>query len=154
MIEVLVSLFVLAVGLFGVLSLQINALIVSRSALFVSESHLLAAQMADHILLHSLLGKGAADGAFVTDTTNNNYKNIQCSLSCNEEQQIEHVQFQWQRALQTRLPSGAGIVTWDPSRLIYTITVMWHHKGRSFPNANCGHSSATDIACFVIKVKP
>ena len=153
MIEVLVSLFVLAVGLFGLLSLQTNSLTVSQSALFVSESHLLAVQMADHILSYGASGKGAADGNFVTDTIINNYETVQCALSCNETQQIKHIQASWEQALQARLPGGAGTVTWDSMHLIYTITVMWRYKGHSFVNINCGDFTAADLVCFVMQVK-
>ncbi|MEO0443492.1 MAG: type IV pilus modification protein PilV [Pseudomonadota bacterium] len=49
-IEVMVSLLVLAIGLLGVLSLQTNGLNSNQRAAFVTEAQLLAEDMASRIL--------------------------------------------------------------------------------------------------------
>ena len=154
MIEVLISLFVLAVGLLGILSLQINALKSVQRGLFTSEAQLLAAHMADNILAHGTLGKHTVDGAFVTDITANPYKTIECSTACNEAEQIAYIHAEWQTELQSRLPSGAGKVTWDSTHLVYTITVMWDQERRGVTGTNCSGPPTTDLTCFIIQVNP
>ena len=154
MIEVLVSLFVLAVGLLGILSLQINALKSVQRGLFTSEAQLLAAHMADNILAHGALGKGAVDGGFVTDTSANHYKAVECSMACNEAEQIDYIHAEWQTELQSRLPSGAGTVTWDSAHLVYTITIMWDQERRGVTGTNCSGPPTTDLTCFTIQVRP
>ena len=153
MVEVLVSLFVLAVGLLGVLSLQINALNSVQRALFISEAQVLAANMADHILAHGTLGEGAADGSFVANTITNDYKTVQCLIACNETQQIDYVHAEWQKALKVRLPSGVGTVTWDFNHLVYTITIMWDQERRGVTGTHCSGLPTRDLTCFVIQVK-
>ena len=151
MIEVLVSLFIMAMGLLGILSLQISSLNSVQRTLFISEAQLLATDMADHILAHGVSGRDAVDGSFVIDTNTHNYKTVDCSISCSEVEQITHIHAKWQKALQSRLPGGSGAVTWDSARLTYTIKVTWHQQGSTvFPG--CG-STNTDITCFVLQLK-
>jgi type IV pilus assembly protein PilV len=153
MVEVLVSLFVLAVGLFGVLSLQINALNSAQRALFISDAQVLAANMADHILSHGTLGGGATDGSFVANTITNDYKTVECLIACNETQQIDYVHAEWQKALKTHLPSGVGTVTWDSNHSVYTITIMWDQERRGVTGTSCSGPPASDLTCFVIQIK-
>ena len=152
MVEVLVSLFILAMGLLAILTLQINALNSVQRSIFISEAQLLATNMADHILSHGLPPNDVLNGKFIADTTTNNYKMVDCSVACNEAQQIQHIHAKWQSALQARLPEGVGMVAWDTERLIYTITIMWRQEKSGFNN--CSGVSATDIACFVIELRP
>ena len=108
--------------------------------------------MADHILSHSLSQNDALKGKFIADTTTNNYQMVDCSVACNETQQIEHIHAKWQRALKARLPEGVGMVAWDTERLIYTITIMWRQEKGGF--TDCSGVSAADLACFVIEIRP
>ena len=153
MIEVLVSLFVLTAGLFGVLGLQVNALNVVQRALFISEAQLLAATMADQILAHGVSGKGAANGSFVTDTAVNDYRTIQCHIACDANQQVDYVRAEWGKALRTRLPGGTGTVTWDSTHLTYTITIMWDQDRRGVTGVDCSGDPTKDLTCFLVQVK-
>lgn len=152
LLELLVSLFVLAVGLLGVLSLQIYALANSQRALFISEAQLLAADMADTILAHGI-SKSAAGGVLVVDTSANHDRPVPCAASCDRAQQIDHVHAEWQSALAARLPGGMGRVTWDSSRLVYTVTIIWEQGQRGIADSNCRVHSTRHFTCFTIQVK-
>ena len=152
MIEVLVSLFIMAMGLLGILSLQISAINSVQRTLFISEAQLLAADMADHILAHGISGKDAVNGDFVSDTSTNNDKAVDCSIGCSEADQISYIHAKWQKALQSRLPSGIGAVTWDSAHLTYTIKVTWYQQQGSIVSPSCG-SSNTNTTCFVLQLK-
>ena len=154
MIEVLVSLLIMAMGLLGILSLQISAINSVQRTLFISEAQLLAADMADHILAHGVSGQEVVDGGFVGDTSANNGKIVDCSIGCSEAEQVRHIYAKWQNALQSRLPSGVGTVTWDSVRSTYTIKVTWHQRQGSIAGPNCGISTDDDITCFILQVKP
>lgn len=156
LVEVIVSLLILAVGLLGVLSLQANGLSSSQRAVFVTEAQLLAQDMADRILAFgstdSMVGNdGVRDGGYgtidvskVTSVTITN----NCSAICDSDATILFDTEQWQQALSaSSLPRARGIVSWvDP---IYTISVRWDQDRAGDLEIACTSSN-----CFEMEIRP
>jgi len=167
MIEVMVSLLILAVGLLGVLSLQANGLNSNQRAEFVSQAQILAQDMADRILAYGSLetngNRGAMTGQYgATDTsspvTDPDCENPITGGGCDPLNTVTFDQAEWQQLFSgpdISLPSGRGTVTWAAP--IYTITIYWDQDrtGATGTNCNSRDKSATgNLTCFRMEVRP
>lgn len=166
-IEVMVSLLILAVGLLGVLSLQANGLNSNQRAEFVGQAQILAQDMADRILAYGSAetngNRGAITGQYgATDTsspvTDPNCEDPVAGGGCDPVNTVTYDQAAWQQLFNSddiSLPSGRGTVTWAAP--IYTITIYWDQDRTGATGTNCDSSdkSATgNLTCFRMEVRP
>ncbi len=109
LIEVLVSLVILAVGLLGISGMQVTGLRSNHSALKRSQATLFAADMADRIRINNI--------AFTAGNYNNPTAAItatcQTTTGCTPKQMAENDLSLWNSAIGTTLPSGSGVVCLD-----------------------------------------
>ncbi len=160
MIEVLVSLLILAVGLLGVLSLQANGLNSNKRAEFVTEAQILAEDMASRILTFGSTvsnGNGGPDGSnasgninyamSVTKTTTDPGSVALCS-NCAPDATKVFDKSQWEKALfDSSLPLAKGTVTWASP--VYKIQVMWDQERTGTAPSSC---NAT-VNCFEMEIR-
>lgn len=159
MIEVLVSLLILAVGLLGVLSLQANGLSSNQRALFVTEAQLLAQDMADRIMAFGGVttnkGYDGADGqvdgvtygGIEVEKLNDVTIVDDCTGGCSPENTKTFDEQEWQQVLSaSSLPRGRATVTWAAP--VYTISVMWDQDRTGRGDVVCAVDN-----CFTINVR-
>lgn len=154
MIEVVVALFILAVGLLGVLAMQANGIKGNQRAGFSTDAYLLAQDMADRIQAYNDIDDPNDD---------NDYDNIDLSANipadpgcaangCSRGQQVTLDQFEWGTQLARRLPGGSGKVDYDTIAEKYTVTVMWDGNQDGSAGINCT-GAAGQLLCFSVEFK-
>ena len=105
MIEVLVSILVLAIGLLGMAALQTTALRNSQEAYVKSQATILAYEIADKIRANwNVTPASAAQDTNCTSTT-----------GCTEQAMANNDLFEWAKKIATYLPGGSGWVCRDSS---------------------------------------
>lgn len=151
LVEVMVALFLLGIGLLGILSLQNTSQRSNQSAMFSSLANVYAEDMVNRIL---------ANDNPVLDSDNNRYDNIDtdsitigtvptCSAGCNNSAVLDRDKLVWTEALSTNLPSGRGKIDYEDN--IYTVTVMWDDQLTGASDDNCGGNPETDLRCTILQ---
>lgn len=148
--ELLIALFVLAIGLIGYASLQGVGLKSNANASYSTEATFLAMDMADRIMANP---SGALANSYLTNTKTNDYNNPGCSLGCSAAQRPARDQHEWEGELSDRLPLGEGMVT-DEGGGVFMITVMWDDQRTGAIGTGCGGNKAVDLTCFQVLVRP
>ncbi|WP_052692212.1 type IV pilus modification protein PilV [Teredinibacter purpureus] len=145
MMEMVVSLFVLAIGLMGTLSMQINGVNSNQRAHFVTDANVLATDMVDRIMAYN-------SGDITED--NDDYNGIYSAdigtadasgciaTGCNAAAQKSLDAWEWSQAIKARLPSGTGEVIHASG--VYTVVLKWS-QGDAFVNATCSNIKASAL---------
>lgn len=157
MIEVLVALFILAVGLLGVLAMQANGIKGNQRAEFSTEAYMLAQDMADRIQAYNNIDE---------TTDDDDYNNINlaeaaipedpgCKTSgCNAAQQVTLDTHEWGTELSRRLPGGTGkvayITTGGANK--YVVTVMWDANQDGATGSDCTGAD-NQLTCYSLEFK-
>lgn len=152
MIEILVSLFVLAVGLLGVLGLQVNALASNQRAEFVTKAQIAASDMVGRILAYGDNAQGANNGEYVINTLTYSGSDPACITSgCPPADLVTHDKLYWQELLSVSLPGGQGIIEWNAP--IYTITVLWDQDRMGARGTDCNsRDTETHLTCYQMEL--
>ena len=120
MIEILVSVLVLAIGLLGVASMQTLSVKSSANSNLKSIALYLANDMADRVRANTA---GAQTGEY--DNLTGGVENS-CTSKCSSKQIAESDKYEWQQFVQNSLPQGEGEITQENG--IYTITLEWTER--------------------------
>ncbi|MGH8611708.1 MAG: type IV pilus modification protein PilV [Gammaproteobacteria bacterium] len=137
LIEILISVVVLAIGLLGMAALQMNGLRNNQSAYFRAQATQLAYDMADRMRTNIVEARDATSGGTYNNgaSTANN-----CATGpCTTAQTTGYDFSQWSAELTVQLPSGAGRVcidgtpndgtsavpACDGAGTVYAIKVWW-----------------------------
>ncbi|WP_075186692.1 type IV pilus modification protein PilV [Teredinibacter haidensis] len=158
MMEVVVALFVLAIGLMGTLSMQVKGVNSSQRAHFVTDANILAADMADRILAYNSDDITSDDDDYSgIYTDSSTATSSSCSSGgCNSAAQKSFDEWEWSEQIKSRLPGGTGEVFYVDGA--YTIVVKWNQPD-TFSNSTCSSISvsmsdtATNKACFAYQVR-
>lgn len=111
LIEVLVAIFILAIGVLGAAALQMNALKFNQTASVRSQATFLAYEIVDRMRANRAQAlAGSYDLALAADDPN-----CGAIASCDLRD--------WRTALDDRLPQGSGAVVRNGN--VFTITVQW-----------------------------
>ena len=153
LVEVVVSLFVMAVGLLGALAIQVNSQQSNQRATFVTEAYILASEMADRIYAYVNLDDSSFNANYNGLDTNGAADPGCIAAGCNNLNQIAYDKYEWGNALSTRLPGGRGTVSWNAANSIYTITVMWDQDRTGATGIGCSGNTNVDLTCFRMEVK-
>lgn len=147
MVEMLVALFILAVGLLGALALQMGSVRSNQSAVFASEAQVLAVNMVDRIMAYNnVLITSDDDDYDLIDTVAPGADPACLDVGCTAAQQRASDIFVWANELTTRLPGGRGTVSYLAG--IYTVLVMWDRDITGADNVGCGGNPKVDLTCF------
>ncbi len=152
LIEVLVALFILAVGLFGVLAVQSTGQQNSRRSENLSAASFIATQMVQMIAAYDAFDDPASD-VFDDLESSRSPTAVDCSSGCARDTQVNHDLAQWSDQIINLLPSGVGLVDYDAATEMYSITVMWDEQGTGATGRNCGGDPEVDLACFNLEVQ-
>lgn len=157
MIEMMVSLLVLAVGLLGILAMQAGGVKSNQRAQFSTEAYLMASDMAERIMAFDDIDTAADNAAYDDIDTNAslpanpNCIDTGCSRGNDGGQQKEYDTWEWGTNLASRLPNGKGRVSYDAATGIYLIEVLWDNEMTGATGMNCS-GAANDMACLRLEV--
>lgn len=157
LIEVLVSLFTLAIGLLGILGLQVNALGSNQRAEFVTEAQVAAQDIISRIQSFGDNDQGADTGNYLFNSTSSSATNpncIQTAAGCSDAELVITDTLEWIGIIRNNLPGGQGIITWDAAESTYTITVLWDQDRTGAIGTNCqSRNTETDLTCYQMRLK-
>ena len=145
LIEILISVVVVAVGLLGLAALQLNNIRYNHSAHLRSVAISQATGMIDRMRANY---SGVKAGYY------NNLSGIPTATSCTICSNSEIAQrdlYQWNTSNASLLPSGQGTVTRNGSK--YTITVRWDNSRTGATGLNCSGNANVDLTCLTMEVQ-
>jgi type IV pilus assembly protein PilV len=130
LIEVLVSLVILAVGLLGLAGMQAKELGSNQNAYNRSQATQLAYDIADRMRANKI-SEPLVKAVYLIkpDTAECAGNDDPCSTclskasACDQIQLAETDMYNWNQALQSTLPKGIGLVTEKSG--VYTVTISW-----------------------------
>ncbi len=156
LIEVMVAVFVLAVGILGMAGMQAVSVRESQNSIFRSQADILAADMADRL---------RANRADAADPLSVNYESDGTAVvseacqgttaSCDEVQMASYDIAQWQTQIaNSNLPSGIGTITKNVGTSEYTILVFWDEDrdGAVVTGASCNSTALDGCIRLVIQI--
>lgn len=150
MVEVMVGLFVLAVGLMGALALQFSGVRGSQSAVFSSDAQIIAQEMVDRIMAYNDVLNPNDNDDYNGIDTNNVVADPGClAAGCSSAEIRQTDLFEWKQKLQSRLPAGRGTVSYLNS--IYTVVVMWDRDRTGATGTGCSGNPEVDLACYQLE---
>lgn len=125
--EVMIAVFILAVGVLGMASLQTLSVRYAQEAYFVSQANIAVAGMAERIRMNQPLNLDDGFSAYQFDgSVDQNI--IQCvfpAASCNAAQLVSYELNQWQQSLELlRLPLVKGLVNVSEASSA-SLAVIW-----------------------------
>ncbi|WP_131780978.1 type IV pilus modification protein PilV [Legionella gresilensis] len=145
LLEVLISLIILAVGLLGVAALQTRAVRDNHSALLRSTAINQINNMIDRMQSNYA---GVNVGAY------NNVSGIgtlATCTTCSSAQIAQRDIHQWNTTNAQLLPSGQGTVTRNGQR--FTITLFWDNDRTGATGTNCSSNTNVDLTCLRMEVE-
>jgi len=135
LIEILVTMFILAIGLLGLAGLTTEGMKNNQGAYLRTQASILAYDMVDRIRAN----KDQAAGYQGFSTVGAATKLPSCVSStsgCTAADRVTADLVEWTRQIQgvgsgvAMLPGGQGRIMFDGTGLIYTITIQWQETGR------------------------
>lgn len=145
LIEVLISVLVVAIGLLGIAALQASSIRYNHSSHLRSIAISQANNMVDRMYANS---RGVELG---------HYSNISGTpgdpgcTTCSQSQIAQRDAYQWNTANAQLLPSGQGTVTRNSNRHI--ITLRWDGNRSGATGTGCSGNSAIDLSCLIVEVQ-
>lgn len=153
MIEVMVALFLLAVGLLGTLALQNSSQRSNQSAMFSSVAIVLARDMANRINANNNAFSTADDKLYDKfDTEAQSDAPTVCSVDCDQETIMTMDKGQWAEEIKSRLPAGRGTVNID-DKGVHHVVVMWDDQLTGATELGCGGNPETDLTCVKLEFR-
>ena len=122
LIEILISLLVIATGILGLTGLQANSLASNRTAYYRTQATILAYDIIDK----QRANKAEALAGSYAIALNSTAGTTTCTTSCTTADIAAMDLTQWQNSLSTELPNGNGSITVIAGLTgAYQITVQW-----------------------------
>ncbi|THB66584.1 MAG: type IV pilus modification protein PilV [Gammaproteobacteria bacterium] len=148
LIEIMVTLVVLAVGLLGIATLQMRGYQTSQISLNRTVAVLKANDMADRIRANSA---GAVAGAY-NSISGYPLSYTDCTqTTCTAEQLAEFDRYEWNYNLSLVLPSGQGTVVANGN--MFTVTVMWDEFNSGATGTGCDYENEDDMRCVILEIR-
>lgn len=145
LLEVLISVVVLAVGMLGIAALQANAIQFNQSAQLRAVAITQIGNMVDRMLANS---SGIDAGAY-NDITGIP-SNPSCTV-CSSAQVAVRDAHEWNTLNSQLLPSGQGTVTRNGDRLL--ITMRWDNSRTGANGLDCSGNTSIDLTCLIMEVQ-
>ena len=123
LIEVLVSVLVLSIGIFGLIALESAALKNNQDAYLRSQATVLLYDMADKMRSNMSANYGSVS-AVSHATSCINYTGAISGSGCDAEDIAERDLYEWENSIDTILPSGVGTIS-SASTGLSSISISW-----------------------------
>lgn len=143
LIEVLVTIVILAIGLLGIAGLQATSVQSNYSAYYRSQATLLAYDLGDRMRANRTVGlASSSDSGFPASSSSNAVTGTQAQKD----------KAQWLNSLALQLPDGTGMIAKSGTTL--TISVRWNdNRGRIKNAAGDDSGDNTAIETFVYRTE-
>ena len=129
LIEVLVTLFILGVGMFGIIAMQLTSLKSNNGAYLRSQATILAYDMADRMRANRTQAILGTYDNFSTASAPSRPACSSATTGCSETDLVQLDKFEWAQSVSgsggnsSLMPSAVGTITNAAS--IFTITLSW-----------------------------
>ncbi len=126
LIEVLITMLVMAVGLLGLAGMQMTGLKNNQSAYNRSQATQLAYDMADRIRTNMIESIKGEDSIYITKAPTAALVKTECatiSTTCTPVVMAENDLFLWNQAISAILTEGVGLI--EVNNTIFSITINW-----------------------------
>ncbi len=156
LVEVLVAFFILAIGLLGVVGMQVSGMRSNQAAEAGTQVNLLARDMVDRIRAYDDVSTTSDDNDYDGISTDTVYVDPGCINStggCSGASLKQYDAFSWRELVTTSLPGGKGEVAWDNATSTYTITVMWDADKTGATGSGCSGDTSVDRTCFITELR-
>jgi len=130
LLEVLISLVILAIGLLGLAGLQAAGLKNNFSAYHRTQATQLAYDMAD-----KMRSNMSSIGGYPTNDPSSAISQSSCDNNCSSSLMAQNDLYQWNQKLISELPLGQGTIS-SPVSGIYTISIQWDDNRDGFMDDN------------------
>ena len=145
LLEVLISVVVLAVGLLGIAALQVNTIRYNHSAQLRSIAISQANSMIDRMRAnYTGVKAGSYNNISITPS------NPSCS-TCSSSETAQRDAYQWNSANALPLPSGRGTVSKNGSQ--YTVIIRWDNNRTGATGLGCSSNAQVDLTCLSVEVQ-
>jgi type IV pilus assembly protein PilV len=153
MIEVLVTVLILAVGVLGVAAMQVT----TYRNLSISHSASIAAIVADDFAERMRANLDVDNVDALTVTYNHSADpgpgDTDCTANaCSPSQLADYDIGIWWEELGANLPLGRGQVARNGGTNTFTLTVRWDEDRSGSAGTNCPKQSAADLECYQLQV--
>ena len=145
LLEVLISVVVLAVGLLGIAAMQVSMIRYNHSAQLRSIATFQVDNMIDRMRANYAGLKLGYYNNISGITSNPN-----CS-SCTNSQIAQLDAYQWNTNNASMLPAGQGTVSSNGST--YTITLRWDNSRSGATGLSCSGNAKVDLTCLIVEVQ-
>ncbi|WP_346838841.1 type IV pilus modification protein PilV [Microbulbifer sp. SAOS-129_SWC] len=135
MIEVLVTILVLAVGLLGLSATQMMSLKNGNNSHQRYLAALAAEEMADRLRANP---DGRELGSYSSKTVDGSESSVDCSTKCTPAQIASLDLYDWGQVISTNLPDGKGKVEVNGEKVTLTVTWNEQHTGENRGTASGG----------------
>jgi type IV pilus assembly protein PilV len=146
MIEVLVTLFIVAIGVLGMAGLQFVSIKNANSSLQRYQATLLGHDMVERMRANLQIARA---GSYVATAVNGGESPVTCP--CTAAQLATRDIYEWGQLIKSNLPNGGGSITLNSGR--YTVALNWSEQqtGRQYAQAG---AAATVANSFSIVFQP
>lgn len=153
MIEVLVTLFILSVGLLGVAGLQATSLRFNQNSYYKSQAVVLATDIVDRIRANKTGADTNLYIGFLADTSISSLTKDCFNVTCTTAEMALYDIEAWALTLQSVLPAGQGRVVGNSVTNVYSITIMWDGARNGATGTACNDSNTNDLKCYQVSVR-
>jgi type IV pilus assembly protein PilV len=148
MIEVLVTVLILAVGVLGVAAMQVTTLKNLSSSHSSSVAEIFAEDFSERIRANPI---AALANSYVHSAAPGTFPDCVAG-ACNVTQLATYDIGSWGQLLTQTLPSASGQVTRIPASNTFVVTVRWDDDRNGSAGTNCPVVSAGDLDCYRFNV--
>ncbi len=145
LIEVLVSVIIVAIGLLGIAAMQANSVRYNHSAHLRSIAIAQVNNMMDRMYANQ---KGVNAGSY--SNMSGTPADPNCS-NCTSSQIAQRDAHQWNSNNAQLLPSGQGTVINTSGR--YMITLRWDGRRTGATGLGCSGNTDIDLSCFIVEIQ-
>lgn len=149
LIEILVSLIVLAVGFLGMAALQSSSMQGTASTYFRTQADMLANDMSERIRANRT---GSAAGDYEYAGGGASAASCGGTDSCDFATMAAADLDEWSNWVENSLPSGDATIT-ELGQNFWAIQVMWDERRNGATGTGCDPSDETDLACLIVNVQ-
>ncbi|MGB0360324.1 MAG: type IV pilus modification protein PilV [Endozoicomonas sp.] len=141
LVEVIVSLLIIAIGVLGMVGVHSSSLQFNHSSYVQSQATFLAIDMLDRIQANAGIAKNSdsyrtgLDESAYADCAVNNYPDSCEAEKCNPEQLATYDVLQWKFQLACQIPGTKGAISYIDSdgQRVYTILLSFPNMGNRAP---------------------
>jgi len=148
MIEVLVTVLILAVGVLGVAAMQVTTLKNPNSSYSTGIAAIVTDDFVERMRAN---GAAALAGTYIHNAAPTGLTNCVANV-CNSTQMADYDMETWWASLATALPLATGQVTQVGGTNTFIVTVRWDDDRSGSTGTNCPVQSSADRECYQFRV--